>query len=91
MLYFAVGEYGYEGGFTITASHNPSRYNGLKMVRRGALPVGGESGLDRVRDRALKGEFRAPAKPREAGRRATSSARSPTAASRSSTPPRSRP
>jgi phosphomannomutase len=44
MMYFAVGEYGYEGGFTITASHNPSRYNGLKMVRRGALPVGGPDG-----------------------------------------------
>ncbi|MDX6573920.1 MAG: phosphomannomutase, partial [Gaiellales bacterium] len=63
MMYFAVGEHGYEGGFTITASHNPSRYNGLKMVRRGALPVGGDSGLDRVRDRALKGEFRTPARP----------------------------
>ena len=45
----AVGEHGYEGGFTITASHNPARYNGMKMLRRGALPVGGESGLDRVR------------------------------------------
>ena len=53
MLYFAVGEHGYEGGFTITASHNPARYNGMKMVRRGALPVGGESGLDQVRERAL--------------------------------------
>jgi phosphomannomutase len=63
MMYFAVGEHGYEGGFTITASHNPARYNGLKMVRRGALPVGGDSGLDRVRDRALAGDFREPAKP----------------------------
>jgi phosphomannomutase len=62
MLYFAVGEYGYEGGFTITASHNPAEYNGLKMVRRGALPVGGDSGLDRVRDRALAGEFKEPAR-----------------------------
>ena len=44
MLYFAVGEHGYEGGFTITASHNPQQYNGMKMVRRGALPVGSESG-----------------------------------------------
>jgi phosphomannomutase len=62
MMYFAVGEHGYEGGFTITASHNPARYNGLKMVRRGALPVGGDSGLDRVRERALQGDFRTPAK-----------------------------
>jgi phosphomannomutase len=65
MLYFAVGEYGYEGGFTVTASHNPAEYNGMKMVRRGALPVGGDSGLDRVRDRALAGDFRDPARPGE--------------------------
>jgi phosphomannomutase len=61
MLYFAVGEYGYEGGFNVTASHNPARYNGMKMVRRGALPVGGESGLDRVKERALADAFREPA------------------------------
>ena len=40
MLYFAVGEYGYEGGLQVTASHNPAAYNGMKIVRRGALPVG---------------------------------------------------
>jgi|SRR5947209_14707515 len=39
MLYFAVGEYGYEGGIQITASHNPRAYNGMKIVRRGAKPV----------------------------------------------------
>src|SRR5215470_2265943 len=60
MLYFAVGEYGYEGGFTVTASHNPAEYNGMKMVRRGALPVGGDSGLDKIKERALAGHFREP-------------------------------
>ncbi len=69
MMYFAVGEYGYEGGFTITASHNPARYNGMKMVRRGALPVGGESGLDRVRERALRGDFRSPSRSGELSQR----------------------
>jgi phosphomannomutase len=49
MLYFAVGEYGYEGGIQVTASHNPSRYNGMKIVRRGALPVGGDSGLEQIK------------------------------------------
>jgi phosphomannomutase len=49
MLYFAVGEYGYEGGIQITASHNPSRYNGMKIVRRGALPVGGDTGLEQIK------------------------------------------
>jgi phosphomannomutase len=55
MLYFAVGELGLEGGVTVTASHNPKEYTGMKIVRRGALPVGGESGLLDVRDRALSG------------------------------------
>ena len=55
MLYFAVGELGLDGGIAVTASHNPKEYTGLKIVRRGALPVGGESGLNDVRDRALRG------------------------------------
>ena len=37
----------------VTASHNPSDYTGMKIVRRGALPVGSESGLYDVRDRAV--------------------------------------
>jgi phosphomannomutase len=53
MLYFAVGSLGLDGGLTVTASHNPKEYTGMKIVRRGALPVGGESGLLDVRDRAL--------------------------------------
>jgi phosphomannomutase len=53
MLYFAVGELGLDGGITVTASHNPKEYTGMKIVRRGALPVGGESGLFDVRDRAM--------------------------------------
>src|SRR5213082_3426081 len=53
MLYFAVGSLGLDGGITVTASHNPKEYTGMKVVRRGALPVGGESGLLDVRDRAL--------------------------------------
>ena len=52
MVYFAVGSLGLEGGAMVTASHNPKDYTGLKLVRRGALPVGGESGLPEIRDRA---------------------------------------
>jgi phosphomannomutase len=55
MLYFAVGHLELDGGIMVTASHNPKEYNGMKIVRRGALPVGGESGLLQVRDRALRG------------------------------------
>ena len=54
MVYFAVGELGLDGGVCVTASHNPKQYTGMKIVRAGALPVGGESGLLDVRDRALK-------------------------------------
>jgi phosphomannomutase len=53
MVYFAVGELGLDGGIEVTASHNPKEYTGMKIVRRGALPVGGESGLLDVRDRAV--------------------------------------
>jgi phosphomannomutase len=52
MLYFAVGELQLEGGIEVTASHNPKQYTGMKIVRRGALPVGGDSGLLDIRTRA---------------------------------------
>jgi phosphomannomutase len=55
MVYYAVGELGLDGGICVTASHNPKEYTGMKIVRRGALPVGGDSGLLEVRDRALAG------------------------------------
>jgi phosphomannomutase len=54
MVYFAVGHLDLDGGAAVTASHNPKEYNGMKIVRRGALPVGGESGLLEIRDRALQ-------------------------------------
>jgi phosphomannomutase len=52
MVYFAVGELGLDGGIAVTASHNPKEYTGMKIVRAGALPVGGDSGLLDIRDRA---------------------------------------
>ncbi len=55
MVYFAVGELGLDGGVMVTASHNPKEYTGMKIVRAGALPVGGDSGLMEIRDRALIG------------------------------------
>ena len=55
MVYFAVGELGLEGGIAVTASHNPKEYTGMKIVRRGALPVGGDSGLLDIRNRAASG------------------------------------
>src|SRR4029078_11684420 len=54
MVYLAVGALDLDGGVMVTASHNPKDYTGMKIVRRGALPVGGDSGLLEIRDRAQK-------------------------------------
>jgi phosphomannomutase len=48
MLYFASGQLGLPGAM-FTASHNPARYNGIKLCRAGAAPVGQDSGLDEIR------------------------------------------
>ncbi len=45
MVYWATAKYGFEASVQITASHNPPEYNGLKVSRRKALPVGYDSGL----------------------------------------------
>ena len=55
MVYYAVGELGLDGGICVTASHNPKQYTGMKIVRAGALPVGGDSGLVEVRAGAEAG------------------------------------
>jgi phosphomannomutase len=48
MLYFASGHLNLPGAM-FTASHNPARYNGIKLCRAGAAPVGQDSGLAKVR------------------------------------------
>ncbi len=50
MLYFGVGYYSLGGGISVTASHNPPEYNGMKLVREGALPISGETGIEDIRD-----------------------------------------
>ena len=45
MNYFAIGHLGAAGGIQVTASHNPARYNGLKMSRSDARPVSGDLGI----------------------------------------------
>ena len=54
-LYFASGALQRPGAM-FTASHNPARYNGIKMCRTGAAPVGMETGLAEIRDRVATGE-----------------------------------
>lgn len=61
-LYFASGDLGLPGAM-LTASHNPAQYNGIKLCRAGARPVGQDSGLADIRVRAeeiLAGEVPGP-------------------------------
>jgi phosphomannomutase len=48
MLYFASGSLGMPGA-VFTASHNPAQYNGIKMCRSGAAPIGQDTGLDTIK------------------------------------------
>ena len=45
---------GVGGGIMVTASHNPKGYNGMKLVRQGARPISGDTGLFDIRDRAAQ-------------------------------------
>ncbi|MDH2427839.1 phosphomannomutase/phosphoglucomutase [Sphaerisporangium sp. TRM90804] len=53
LLYYASGSLGLPG-VMFTASHNPAGYNGMKLCRAGAVPVGSDTGLTLVRDRAAE-------------------------------------
>jgi phosphomannomutase len=54
MVYYASGSLGLPGAM-ITASHNPAKYNGIKLCREGARPVGADTGLTELRDAAAQG------------------------------------
>ncbi len=53
LLYYASGSLGLPG-VMFTASHNPAQYNGMKMCRAGAVPIGTGTGLAEIRDRAAE-------------------------------------
>ena len=59
-VYFATFDGGYDGGIMVTASHNPSDYNGMKFVREQSKPISGDNGLKEIRALAEKGEFATP-------------------------------
>jgi phosphomannomutase len=63
MLYFAVDHLDLGGGIMITASHNPARYNGFKICREHAIPIGEATGLKQIE--ALTGRVAdaAPSRP----------------------------
>src|SRR5947207_12496552 len=59
-LYFAVGKFNYPAGVMVTASHNPSKYNGMKFCRAQAFPISLDTGLAEIRDLAISGSFIEP-------------------------------
>ena len=61
-VYFATFDGGYDGGIMVTASHNPSDYNGMKFVRESSKPISGDNGLKDIREFAERGEFPTPAR-----------------------------
>ncbi len=56
-VYFATFNGGYDGGIMITASHNPSDYNGMKFVREQSKPISADNGLQEIRRFAENAEF----------------------------------
>ena len=57
MIYFTTSYLNADGGIMITASHNPASYNGLKLVRRDARPVGMDTGLKEIEEMVRKDDF----------------------------------
>ncbi|PCI48430.1 MAG: phosphomannomutase CpsG [Alphaproteobacteria bacterium] len=56
-IYFATKYLGIDGGIEVTASHNPMDYNGMKLVRKEARPISGDSGLFEIRRLAENNDF----------------------------------
>lgn len=57
MVYFASGTLDVDGAISLTASHNPAEYNGLKLTRKEAVPIGIDSGLREIKELAEKNNF----------------------------------
>ena len=61
MVYFGTANYGFKASVQITASHNPAEYNGMKVSRENALPVGLDTGLGQIKDWIDEGRPTPPA------------------------------
>jgi phosphomannomutase len=57
MLYYQVARADLDGGAIVTASHNPKEWNGIKMVRRGALALSGDAGIKEIREWVTAGRY----------------------------------
>lgn len=62
-VYWAAQQPGVDGGVMVTASHNPMDYNGMKLVRGGAIPISGDSGLRALEAKVLASNAKAPGTP----------------------------
>ena len=58
LCYFSVVNLKADGGINVTASHNPPKYNGFKITKEKAIPVGIDSGLKEIKQSVLKQEFK---------------------------------
>ncbi len=58
MVYYGTFKYGFKGSVQITASHNPREYNGLKVSRENAAPVGYDTGLQKLEQLVKAGEVK---------------------------------
>ncbi|HEX7112700.1 MAG TPA: phosphomannomutase [Mizugakiibacter sp.] len=62
-VYFAAFQPGVDGGIMVTASHNPPDWNGMKLVRAGAVPISGDSGLRELQAEVEAADAAAPRGP----------------------------
>jgi len=56
-FYYGVTTLGVDGGMQVSASHNPKEYNGVKIVRKKALPVGYDNGIDLIEQKVKTNDF----------------------------------
>lgn len=56
-FYFAIGNYNYDGGIIVSASHNPKEWNGFKLVRSKGVPISSESGINFLKTKILKNDL----------------------------------
>jgi phosphomannomutase len=60
MVYYAIGSRGFDGGASVTASHNPKAWAGFKLLREGALALSGDEGIQDVRRLVETEDFSEP-------------------------------
>jgi phosphomannomutase len=62
LVYYASGKLDVDVGVNITASHNPAEYNGFKLCRRNAVPIGEGAGMEEIKALTLNQSFKDPEK-----------------------------